>query len=846
MMPHNFQSPSSGRCSSGPARVIQGSFPAGRPSKLQASVAPASVSGPPWTAPMHHNNSSPSRPGSSQPAAVHLRQGLAPPLPASRSQPAVLPRPTPAQCSGGKAFQVPAGFALRPPGMGQRLPEAVQRKMESIFGTDFSGVRVHVGAEASSIGALAFTAGSDLYFAPGQYNPASAGGQALIGHELTHVVQQRAGRVRNPLGSGMAVVQDPRLEAEAEQMGRVASSSATIQSRSSIPTASLTTPGAHGRLAAQARADARLRCAFRSSSSDGDGIKRIEVSDRSSLQALGSVNLQSTSSGSLLISDLHVPRGLRRRGLGTLLMREALTTGRRQGATAARLEVRPSDSSISRHALCQMYMKLGFRKVGVSPRGNPLLEYPLRAPRQGTAAPATSPLLPRLAPSAVTGHSFVSSPPIHASAGLAPLPAPQAQPASGSWAFVPGPATSMVHSPFRRSVQRMERANYTIGGANNTNAVTNAATNAVTNTPALYPDTIEADDYEIEDEYAFSYKPKDEVDSDLLRIIVGGKKGKENETDFTKIDFTKADSSIADGTFMRLMSTFDNCKELCDKYEIHLVASSMREKFKKKQHSNASHWTGETYRFYYVAHGSGDVTFNFMDPKKLATNLLETLRGRGLLKECRIYIRLVGCYSALVLAKTAQELSIDSDVKNCKVKIILKGTKGPYYGLKGRTAMLTQDANPEVKNLLKTSDLAIKCAFNAFTKGYDELKNGIKLRIKELAKKDKNILVFLTQHLVKQVNSNNIIKVLTDLNAVDFYRFCTSAAKCVEPSLDETFCQLLLDARNNFVKLQLAFWNDLKKSREDLVTSILNLDAKYIVGKGTHERHTVEHAYKGL
>ena len=83
-----------------------------------------------------------------------------------------------------------------------------------------------------SIGALAFTHGTDLYFAPGQYNPQSTQGQQLLGHELTHVVQQRAGRVRNPLGAGVAVVQDPALEAEAERMGlRAASAALPIQAK---------------------------------------------------------------------------------------------------------------------------------------------------------------------------------------------------------------------------------------------------------------------------------------------------------------------------------------------------------------------------------------------------------------------------------------------------------------------------------------------------------------------------------------------------------------------------------------------------------------------------------------
>ncbi len=66
------------------------------------------------------------------------------------------------------------------------------------------------------MGALALTHGSNLYFAPGQYNPNTAHGQKLLGHELTHVMQQRAGRVHNPFGSGIAVVHDHAMEAEAE------------------------------------------------------------------------------------------------------------------------------------------------------------------------------------------------------------------------------------------------------------------------------------------------------------------------------------------------------------------------------------------------------------------------------------------------------------------------------------------------------------------------------------------------------------------------------------------------------------------------------------------------------
>lgn len=117
----------------------------------------------------------------------------------------------------GKAFPLPSGFHLGGRA-GQPLPPEVQRKMESVFGASFADVRVHVGPEAAAIGAMAFTLGSSIYFAPGQYEPHSPHGQRLLGHELTHVVQQRAGRVRNPFGGGVAVVQNPGLEAEAERM----------------------------------------------------------------------------------------------------------------------------------------------------------------------------------------------------------------------------------------------------------------------------------------------------------------------------------------------------------------------------------------------------------------------------------------------------------------------------------------------------------------------------------------------------------------------------------------------------------------------------------------------------
>jgi len=125
------------------------------------------------------------------------------------------------QCKSARgvdAFRV----SLQPKTGGQPLPSEVRAKMEAAFGADFSDVRVHVGHEASRIGAIAYTWGSNIHFAPGHYNPHTLQGQKVLGHELWHVVQQKAGRVKNPFGGGVAVVQDHALEAEADRMGEKA------------------------------------------------------------------------------------------------------------------------------------------------------------------------------------------------------------------------------------------------------------------------------------------------------------------------------------------------------------------------------------------------------------------------------------------------------------------------------------------------------------------------------------------------------------------------------------------------------------------------------------------------
>ena len=77
---------------------------------------------------------------------------------------------------------------------GRPLAPAFQQDMEQRFGHDFSRVRVHsggaAGQSAQDINAHAYTVGHDIVFGAGQFAPETSGGQRLIAHELTHVVQQ--------------------------------------------------------------------------------------------------------------------------------------------------------------------------------------------------------------------------------------------------------------------------------------------------------------------------------------------------------------------------------------------------------------------------------------------------------------------------------------------------------------------------------------------------------------------------------------------------------------------------------------------------------------------------------
>src|SRR5688500_14578474 len=100
-----------------------------------------------------------------------------------------------------------------------RLPPALRAQMERAFGADFTDVRVHESSPlADQHGARAIADGNDLHFAAGAFDPDSAAGRELIGHELAHVVQQRSGIPLAPQAYRPGGTADP-LEHEADAQG---------------------------------------------------------------------------------------------------------------------------------------------------------------------------------------------------------------------------------------------------------------------------------------------------------------------------------------------------------------------------------------------------------------------------------------------------------------------------------------------------------------------------------------------------------------------------------------------------------------------------------------------------
>jgi hypothetical protein len=94
---------------------------------------------------------------------------------------------------------------------GQPLDPGIRASMESSFGDDLTGVRIHddepAAASAQAVGAAAYTVGDHVVFGPGKFDSGSNHGRQLLGHELAHVLQQRN-------GAGLIAAVEPTAHSE--------------------------------------------------------------------------------------------------------------------------------------------------------------------------------------------------------------------------------------------------------------------------------------------------------------------------------------------------------------------------------------------------------------------------------------------------------------------------------------------------------------------------------------------------------------------------------------------------------------------------------------------------------
>jgi hypothetical protein len=198
------QNPASPRCSplceTTPANQALATFPAdaSRPSRFSYNFSKIPIHPPPTKA--RYPRLAINEPGDqfeqeADEAAAAIIDGAdlahKPALDSSNARPAIRLRRGSTGATSALAPKA-ADAALHSPW--QPLEAGTRRFMEHRFGHDFSRVRIHADLEAAdsarSVGALAYTAGHDVVFGAGRYQPYSFAGRLLIAHELAHVVQQ--------------------------------------------------------------------------------------------------------------------------------------------------------------------------------------------------------------------------------------------------------------------------------------------------------------------------------------------------------------------------------------------------------------------------------------------------------------------------------------------------------------------------------------------------------------------------------------------------------------------------------------------------------------------------------
>ncbi|MFC8095404.1 DUF4157 domain-containing protein [Streptomyces sp. NPDC057301] len=142
------------------------------------------------------------------------------------------PETAPRPAGGGGLPARPGDPVWLPAETGRPLQPPVRRRYERWFGQDLRHVRVHTSPAAAraadELGALALTSGSHVYFAAGR----GPGGDGLLAHELTHVLQQTG---PHPLGVRAAPRPQPGTPGRGLTLDRSKESTAYASERTPRP-----------------------------------------------------------------------------------------------------------------------------------------------------------------------------------------------------------------------------------------------------------------------------------------------------------------------------------------------------------------------------------------------------------------------------------------------------------------------------------------------------------------------------------------------------------------------------------------------------------------------------------
>ena len=147
---------------------------------------------------------------------AHIQRSRQTPSPVKAQTPGAAPGPSMNALRAGQAQPTAEQKGRR-----VDLPDSIRAKMEAAFGTDLSAVKLYESSAVADAGANAAAQGSDIAFAPGMLDFACYGGQALLGHELSHAVSRSRGEVSRSGG----FLNDQALEARADREGAMAATS---------------------------------------------------------------------------------------------------------------------------------------------------------------------------------------------------------------------------------------------------------------------------------------------------------------------------------------------------------------------------------------------------------------------------------------------------------------------------------------------------------------------------------------------------------------------------------------------------------------------------------------------